>query len=40
MKLRGRVTAQPSSFFDSNVRYRLRAALAEKRRSPGSRWGR
>jgi hypothetical protein len=30
MKLRGRVTAQPSSFFDSNVRYRLRAALAEK----------
>jgi DeoR/GlpR family transcriptional regulator of sugar metabolism len=30
MKLRGRVTAQPSSFFDSNVRYRLRAARKEK----------
>jgi DeoR/GlpR family transcriptional regulator of sugar metabolism len=30
MKLRGRVTAQPSSFFDSNVRYRLRAASKEK----------
>jgi DeoR/GlpR family transcriptional regulator of sugar metabolism len=30
MKLRGRVTAQPSSFFDSNVRYRLRAAQREK----------
>ena len=29
MKLRGRVTAQPSSFFDSNVRYRLRAARKE-----------
>ena len=30
MKLRGRVTAKPSSFFDSNVRYRLRAARKEK----------
>jgi len=29
-KLRGRVTAHPSSSFDSNVRYRLRAAHAEK----------
>lgn len=29
-KLRGYVTAQPSSLFDSNVRYRLRAATAEK----------
>lgn len=29
-KLRGYVTAQPSSLFDSNVRYRLRVAMAEK----------
>jgi DeoR/GlpR family transcriptional regulator of sugar metabolism len=29
-KLRGYVTAQPSSLFDSNVRYRLRVATAEK----------
>ena len=29
-KLRGRVTAQPSSLFDSNVRYRLDAARPEK----------
>ena len=29
-KLRGHVTAQPSSRFDSSVRYRLRAATAEK----------
>ena len=29
-KLRGYVTAQPSSLFDSNVRYRLSVAMAEK----------
>jgi DeoR/GlpR family transcriptional regulator of sugar metabolism len=29
-KLRGRVTAQPTSLFESNVRYRLRTARAEK----------
>ena len=29
-KLRGHVTAQPSSRFDSSVRYRLRTATAEK----------
>lgn len=29
-KLRGYVTAQPSGLFDSNVRYRLRTATAEK----------
>jgi len=29
-KLRGYVTAEPSSIFDSNVRYRLRAAQQEK----------
>jgi DeoR/GlpR family transcriptional regulator of sugar metabolism len=29
-KLRGYVTAEPSSLFDSNVRYRLRAARPEK----------
>jgi len=29
-KLRGYVTAEPSSIFDSNVRYRLRAAQKEK----------
>lgn len=29
-KLRGKVTAQPSSLFDSNVRYRLRSAKEEK----------
>lgn len=30
IKLRGRVTVQPSSLFDSNVRYRLTAARREK----------
>jgi DeoR/GlpR family transcriptional regulator of sugar metabolism len=29
-KLRGHVTAQPSSLFDSNVRYRLRVATVQK----------
>lgn len=29
-KLRGRVTAEPSTLFDSNVRYRLKAARREK----------
>ena len=38
-KIRGGATPQPSSLFESNVRYRLATAKAERKHSRTMRWG-